>query len=345
MKIENIINHIVLVLDASTSMTHLSSELIKVADNQIAHLASRSQELDQETRITVYAFASEGIGWRTPKIDCLIYDKDVLRVPSISQVYKAHGNTPLIDATLVALDDLATTPEKYGDHSFLVYVLTDGQENISRHGSEHLRRKIADLPDHWTIAAFVPDQYGVHEAKRHGFPAQNIAVWDATSVRGLEEAGLRIRETTETFMSARAHAKKTGTTFRGTRSLFTLKDPSLTQIDRNLAPLNDRKYHLFPVHEAGRIDDFVVRHTGRAYKVGSAYYQLSKREEIQPQKQIAIRSKGGEVYVGAEARQLLGLPDHHVKVSPTHNPDYDIFVQSTSINRKLMPDTDLLLIG
>ena len=223
-------------------------------------------------------------------------------------------------------------------------MLTDGQENISRHRSTDLSRKINALPEHWTLATFVPDQQGVFEAKRHGFPAQNIAVWDATTVRGLEEAGLRIREATETFMSARAHAKKTGTTFRGTRSLFELKDPSLSQIDRNLRPLSNFRYHLFPVHEAGRIDEFVIAHTGHGYQVGKAYYQLSKREEIQPQKQIAIRSKTGEVYVGDEARQLLGLPDHHVKVSPTHNPDYDIFVQSTSINRKLMPDTDLLVL-
>lgn len=345
MKIDNIINHIVLVLDASTSMTHLSNELIKVADNQIAHLASRSQEMDQETRITVYTFASGGINWRTPKIDCLVYDKDVLRMPSISQVYKAEGNTPLIDATIVALDDLAQTPEKYGDHSFLVYVLTDGQENISRHGSEHLRRKIADLPDHWTIAAFVPDQYGVHEAKRHGFPAQNIAVWDATTVRGLEEAGLRIRETTETFMQARSHAKKTGTTFRGTRSLFTLKDPSLAEIKgANLTALHRGQYRLYDVPVVDRIDEFVERQTGRAYKLGEAYYQLSKREEIQPQKKIAILGKDG-LYTGAEARRLLGLPDTHVKVSPNDNPDYEIFVQSTSVNRKLMPGTKLLVLS
>lgn len=345
MKIDNIINHIVLVLDASTSMTHLSNELIKVADNQIAHLASRSQEMDQETRITVYTFASGGVNWRTPKIDCLVYDKDVLRMPSISQVYKAEGNTPLIDATIVALDDLAQTPEKYGDHSFLIYVLTDGQENISRHGSEHLRRKIAELPDHWTIAAFVPDQYGVHEAKRHGFPAQNIAVWDATTVRGLEEAGLRIRETTETFMSARAHAKKTGTTFRGTRSLFTLKDPSLSQISRSLTPLQTRDFQLLPVIHKSRIDEFVQAH-GHSYQVGKAFYELSKRETIQPQKQIAIMSnRDGMVYTGTQARDLLGLPHNHITVGPNDNPDYKVFVQSTSVNRNLMPDTDLLLLS
>jgi Mg-chelatase subunit ChlD len=51
---QNYINHIVMVLDMSGSMSPHARELIKVADGQIAHLARRSQELDQETRITVY---------------------------------------------------------------------------------------------------------------------------------------------------------------------------------------------------------------------------------------------------------------------------------------------------
>lgn len=351
----NIINHIVLVLDASSSMQRKSSELIKVADNQIAYLAQRSKELDQETRITVYSFGSDRTyessygrtNFRRPpaKIECLVYDKDVLRVPSIAQVYHAWGNTPLIDATVLALDDLAQTPEKYGEHSFLVYVLTDGKENDSQVSASMLAGKIADLPDHWTLAAFVPDQTGVYEAKRFGFPAQNIAVWDVNSAAGVEEVGGEIRRATENFMQARAHAHKTGTKFRGTRSLFSLENPSLAQVSRNLTPLSDFKYHVFPVHEPSRIDDFVVKHTGRGYQVGKAFYQLSKREEIQPQKQVAIRSKHGEVYVGDDARNLLGLPDYHIKVSPSYNKDYDIFVQSTSINRKLVPNTELLVLS
>lgn len=340
-KIENIINHIVLVLDASASMGMVASQLIKVADNQIEYLAQRSKELDQETRITVYTFGT--YGWTNPRIDCLVYDKDVLRMPSISALYRCEGRTPLIDATLVALHDLSQTPEKYGEHSFLVYVLTDGAENQSQNRPNALSTSINGLPDNWTIATFVPNQIGVSEAKRFGFPAQNIAVWDTTS-RGISEVGDRIRQTTETFMTARDHAQKTGTTFRGTRSLFTLKDPSLTQIDQTLTPLHPGQYRLYPVVTAGRIDEFVESKTRRAYKLGEAYYQLSKRETIQPQKQIAILGPSG-VYIGAQARQLLGLPDEHVKVSPNDNPDYDIFVQSTSVNRKLMPNTKLLLLS
>jgi hypothetical protein len=228
-KISNIINHIVLVLDASASMNNVSRDVVKVADNQIQYLARRSKELDQETRVTVYTFNTTGY-WGNPQhnIDCLIYDKDVLRVPSIQGLYNPDGATPLIDATLTALEDLELTATKYGEHSFLVYVLTDGEENQSTRSAGELSRKLASLNDNWTIAAFVPNQTGVFEAKKFGFPKDNIAVWDATSAKGVSEMGERIRETTETFMVNRSKG------IRGSCSLFTLAQPSVGEVQNNL---------------------------------------------------------------------------------------------------------------
>lgn len=343
-KAENIINHIVLVLDASDSMTHLKNEVIKVADNQIEYLARRSKELDQETRVTVYSFNTNykvvfGRYDHAPNIQCLIYDKDVLRVPSISEVYKTDGATPLIDATMLALDDLAMTPEKYGEHSFLVYVLTDGEENQSTNRPSVLSEKIANLPDNWTLATFVPNQNGVFEAKKFGFPKDNIAVWDATSTAGVQEMGKQIRETTERFMQARS----TGT--RGIRNLFSLENPTNQDIAKaNLQALHYGQFRLYDVDRKVRIDKFIEEMTGRAYKLGEGYYELSKPEIIQPQKQVAILNKQG-LFVGDDARNLLGLPDEHVRVKPNHNPDYTIFVQSTSNNRNLMPNTKLLILS
>jgi Mg-chelatase subunit ChlD len=72
MAIQNYINHVVLVLDESASMTNHKRDLVRVADGQIEYLARRSQELDQETRVSVYVFSNE--------VKCLIYDKDVLRL-------------------------------------------------------------------------------------------------------------------------------------------------------------------------------------------------------------------------------------------------------------------------
>lgn len=335
--IQNIINHIVLVLDASSSMSNISRELVKVADNQIAYLAQRSKELDQETRITVYTFGT--LGWHDVRIDCLVYDKDVLRMPSIAALYRPSGRTPLIDATIKALDDLAETPERYGEHSFLIYVLTDGAENESYNGPSSLERKIAQLPDHWTLATFVPNQVGVHEAKRFGFPKENIAVWDATSAAGVAEAGSVIREATENFMQARA------TGVRGTRNLFNLAAPRLAEVKTKLEALHPGQYRLYNVgSEPARIDEFVEEQTRRAYKRGEAYYQLVKREKIQAQKEIAIMGAKG-LYVGKAARDLLGLPDYEVPVGPDHNSEYDVYVQSTSNNRKLVPGQKLLLLS
>lgn len=332
MKTENYINHIALVLDASGSMASNASELIKVADNQIEYLARRSKELDQETRITVYSFSD------SHNINCLIYDKDVLRMPSIAGLYRVDGMTALIDATMLAIRDLRLTPEKYGEHAFLIYVLTDGEENNSMERATRLQAEIEHLPDHWTIAAFVPNQQGVFEAKKFGFPKENIAVWDATSVKGVFEAGEKIRQTTETFMQNRRLG------IRGSKSLFTLKTPSVKKVAQALDSLHAGQYRLLDVEETGRIDEFVEFNLRRPYRLGEAYYQLMKTEEIQPQKQIAILANH-KVYIGDEARQLLGLPDYHIKVTPTAYPGYEIYVQSTSVNRKLLAGTKLLILS
>jgi hypothetical protein len=331
MKNENYINHIVLVLDASASMIDHAHELVKVADNQIAYLAQRSKELNQETRVTVYTFND------SDNIRCLIYDKDVLRVPSIAGLYEATGMTALVDATILALKDLSLTPEKYGEHAFLVYVLTDGQENNSLARSSVLSSTISGLRDNWTIATFVPDQQGVFEAKKFGFPKENIAIWD-TSSKGIVEAGKKIRETTEVFMQNRRLG------IHSSRNLFTLRTPSLNTVARNLESLHAGQYRLLDVEYDSRIDEFVESELNRPYSRGEAYYQLMKPETIQPQKQVAILA-GYKLYVGNKARQLLGLPAYSVKVAPTDYPDYEIYVQSTSVNRKLIGGTKLLILS
>lgn len=329
---ENYINHIALVLDASASMSHLRETLVRVADNQIAYLAQRSKELDQETRITVYVFDST--------VRCVIYDKDVLRLPSIRDHYKTSGMTALIDATLKSQDDLAQTAQLYGDHAFLTYVLTDGQENASRARSDMLVQSLAALADNWTVACFVPDQTGKFEAKKFGFPADNIAVWD-TSAKGLAEVGETIRKTTDAYMQGRS------TGVRGTRTLFAMGVDSLnTQTVRaaRLDALSASEYDLLDVDTEGYIREW-VQGKGFTYNAGAAFYQLMKTETIQPTKAIALLERStGKVFMGSNARDLLGLPAMEVRVKPDFNPLYDVFVQSTSVNRKLVRGTKLLLL-
>jgi len=333
---QNYINHIALVLDASSSMGHLQNQLVKVADAQIAYLAQRSRELDQETRVSVYTFNSE--------VKCVIYDKDVLRLPSIAQHYRPFGWTALIDATMKSQEDLSQTAQLYGDHAFLTYVLTDGAENKSRRWTGGaLAQLLEKQAENWTVAVLVPDQIGKFEAKKFGFPVDNIAIWDAKTVKGVVEVGETIRQATDNFMVGRSSG------IRGTRSLFSTG--GIDTLNKNtvkaarLRPLARDTYDVLKVDKAYPIREW-VQEQGHHYLVGKAFYQLTKAETVQPQKTVAIRNrKSGRFHTGPEARNLLGLSQvDNDRVKPDLNPEYDIFIQSTSVNRKLVPGTKLLLL-
>ncbi|MEU9700683.1 vWA domain-containing protein [Streptomyces sp. NPDC047981] len=341
---QNYINHVALVLDASSSMSHLSRKVVEVADQQIAYLARRSRELEQETRVTVYVFADT--------VDCVIYDKDVLRMPSLKQLYRAGGMTALLAAALKSQRELAQTAQLYGDHSFLTFVLTDGQENASHRSPgapskdpRELVRAVSEMigtqEDNWTLAVLVPDQMGKREAMQCGFPKENIAIWDATSTQGLEEAGQVIREATEKFMVGRAKG------IRGSRAVFSTGADAVNKETikaAGLTPVKPSAYQLIPVARDAGIREWVVE-CGHTYRTGGAFYQLSKPEKVQAGKQIAVlEKKTDRVYTGPQARALLGLPDTEVRVKPDHNDDFTIFVQSTSVNRKLVARTRLLLM-
>ena len=182
---------------------------------------------------------------------------------------------------------------------------------------------------------------GVHEAKRFGFPAGNIQVWDATTTAGLEEAAQSILRSADAYMTARS------TGLRSTANLF---DMSAAAVNKQtiqaagLTPLDPSEYLLVPVifgrnFQDGddRIDAFTAS-MGHQYVTGRGFYQLTLAPvKVQVQKDIAIvEKKSGKVYVGKNARALLGLPDMTVTLKAGQNPDYDIFIQSTSLNRKLL---------
>jgi hypothetical protein len=334
---QNYINHIAMVLDQSASMGPHSHDLVAVADSQIAHLARRSQELNQETRITVYVFNNT--------TECIIYDKDVLRLPSIAEFYRPWGGTALRDATGKALIELAETPERYGDHAFLVYVLTDGEENSSRMvTSAQLRASIDALPDHWTVAALVPNALCKHDAKQCGFPADNIAVWNPDDAGGVAEVGATIRQATESFMTNRAKG------VRGSRAIFSTGVDALnaqTIAAAGLTPLPPTDYTLVHVQvpEKTQVKTYIEDNLGLKFRLGSVHYELTKTEKIQPQKDVLVQDKKTKhVYGGRQARDLLGLPDMEVRVKPDANPLYRVFVQSTAPNRHLVTDTELLIM-
>jgi hypothetical protein len=328
----NRITHVNLVLDASYSMSEHASTLVKVVDQHIRHLAERSKILDQDIHISVYDFADD--------VRCLIYDRDVLRLPTIVKLYQPRGNTALIDATLQSLDELAQTAQLHGEHAYLTYVFTDGEENRNRGRAGELRTRLRGLRANETVGALVPNAFAKDEAMAYGFAPENIAIWNPSGRDGVEQAGAVIEQATDSFLEGRARGVV------GTRSLFSTGADAVnaSTVKSTLTPMTDGSYEVLPV---GRDTDIrLFFSTVRTpFRMGANYYQLTKTETIQPQKDVAIREKRtGKFYVGPQARQLLGLGGATVRVKPTHNPEYDVFVQSTSPNRVLKAGTDLLVL-
>jgi hypothetical protein len=349
---QNNINHIGLVLDASGSMQPYENTVWKVIDALMKQLAEQSQQLDQETRITVYSFNTS--------TTCGVYDKDVLRMPKGSDVYHCGTQaTALIDAAMLAIAEMQETPQRYGDHAFLLYVLTDGQENAShRYGSTDLRNKIASLPSNWTLGALVPDFRSVAVAKNYGFPAGNVAVWNTTSASGVEEVGEVIKQSASTYMTQRSQG------VQSTKGLFDTSHVTKAAVSASgMKPLDPSQYLIIPVARSAvdqqnadgkkvvEISRFVEKQ-GHTYVTGRAFYELKTRSRIQGNKAIAVVENGtgkvenstGKVFTGPQARQLVGLPDHDVRIFPSHNKDYTIFVQSTSTNRHLVEGQKVLLL-
>jgi hypothetical protein len=258
-------------------------------------------------------------------------------------LYKVlYENTALLDATLKSQDDLATTSTLYGDHAFLTFVLTDGAENASRVSRGEFQRRLAAMDENWSIGFLVPDAQGERYLNQFGVLSDSIARWDTTSIKGMDDVQAKVQSATTTFMTNRAKG------IRGTRSVFSTGKEAVnkTTIAKALAPLDKSQYTLYDVKFADQIRDF-VRGQGRNYVTGKAYYPLTKAETIQASKQLAVVEKAtGKVFFGSEARHLVGLPDgQSARVRPDSNTFYDVYVQSTSVNRKLVPGTKLLVLN
>lgn len=344
---QNLVNHFGLVLDKSSSMRERVSELIRVADAQVAYWARKSQEYEQETRVSVYVFADEA--------ECVIWDMDVLRLPTIGSFYQPDGWTALRDATALAVNDLKMIPQKYGDHAFVLYVFTDGAENRSRvTTAQALKGLLGGLADNWTVAALVPDLNCKQEAVYHGFLPGNVAVWDMASSAGVSEAMETVQTATDTFMQARS------TGVRSTKNLFggTAVVNAATVAATGLKPLDPSSFLIIPVPQVPpktEISRFIndAKVNAKGYELGKVFYELVQRvdskghrrgERVQAQKTVAVMEKRtSKVFMGPEARKLVGLPDETVTVHPDHNRDYSIFIQSTSTNRHVVPGQRLLV--
>ncbi|MCC5627167.1 vWA domain-containing protein [Nostoc sphaeroides] len=103
------------------------------------------------------------------------------------------------------------------------------------------------------------------------------------------------------------------------------------------------RFQILEVEQDISIKAFVLEN-GLSFKVGRGFYEFTKTETIQAQKEIILMERvTGDLFEGGAAREILGLPmDATIRIKPSNLEKYVVFVQSTSANRKLIGKTRFL---
>lgn len=324
---KTMINHIIFLIDASGSMRPHLPAVKKVFDETLKNFRA-IQTPDQEVRISLYQFDHE--------IKQVILNKSLSNIKEEISFY-ARGMTRMRDTIELAIKEHKPFSKKGEDHTYIVYTITDGSDNDSRITPSALKTTIAGLDDSWTIAALVPSVSDAHSAKMSGIPAGNIQVWDTTSNKGFEEVGRAITQSYTNYSTQRS------TGVRSSSNIFQVNTDALARGDvrNNLTEVKGRLYH---ARKDYTIKPMVEELADRDYVKGCAYYELTKREKVQGYKEIVIVSKKDDKkFGGSAARQMLGLPDQETKVEPGDFGDWRIFIQSTSVNRKVLSGTSIFV--
>lgn len=336
-------NYIGFSRDHSGSMSHIARHAARDYNNSIASIREAAETNNQDTIVSVVEC---GYG-HTNQVRRVITNSNVSTLQPITEsAYSANGRgTPLWDSVGELIEMFEAVPDADDKNvSFLIMVTTDGAENASRkYSAQSIAAKIHQLQatDRWTFVFRVP-RGDARDLARKGIPEGNIQEWDQTQ-RGVETATARDKEAFNNYFSARA----TGQT--ATKKFYTdLSNVSSADVAVALTDVSS-EVQIWPVgpadHDAD-IRNFVEsRLNGSAMLKGAGFYQLTKTEpEVQDHKKILIRDRTTHgVYFGTAARQMLGLPGYGtVRVTPGNHGNFDIFIQSTSVNRKLKSGTSLV---
>ena len=132
-----------------------------------------------------------------------------------------------------------------------------------------------------------------------------------------------------------------------TQSFYTdLSNVSKETIKVNLENISKEASVYLNSIRAGITTKALSEHYTGTYRRGTVFYQLMKKESrVQDYKLICIRDKTTRaIYSGVAARDLLKLPHTGViSLSPKDHGNYDIFIQSTAVNRKIPWNSYILI--
>lgn len=333
--------NVAIVLDRSGSMNHLAEDVRKMYNNIVESMQATSGS-DHDTTLSLITFATD--------VTVDLMPTHISRVPTLTK-FPTGGQTALFDGVgkaIQVLEDEERCTKIYGDDdAYLLNVLTDGEENWSSKLNA-TKIKVAfdrlDRTGKWTMTFNLPYGRKANFVRQFGISPDNVREWEQTT-QGVRETETKTSGGVSTYFAARSAGVKSVKDFykEVNVDLAAVKTvdvkSALTDIHRN--------FKTFKVEKEEPIKEFVQRVTGgKDYVIGSAFYQLTKKEEVQSTKKVLLKPKGSnEIYGGNEARNILGLPTDgtKAKVNPLDLSKWDVFISSTSVNRKLVRGTAVLV--
>jgi predicted DNA-binding WGR domain protein len=140
--------------------------------------------------------------------------------------------------------------------------------------------------------------------------------------------------------------KSAGRMNRGLGRIFSTilrRAPAKTADAADLRAVPPGRFQVLDIDEDCAIRGF-VEENGLTFKKGRGFYEFTKAETIQGNKEVVLMDREtGDLFAGERAREMLGLPEgESVRIRPTALEKYAVFVQSTSVNRVLQGGTRFL---
>lgn len=341
-------NRIMFVLDDSGSMSVCAQEARK-AFNEAFETVKQEATLHKQTTTVSLCKFGERVDFPYLGVPC-----EQIPYLTASTYNPRQSYTAVWDAIGESIQKLERSRgSKDQNVSFLLIVITDGNDNFSKHFLTHcplhveerhlcsLIKKVLDT-GRWSIVLQVPPGRRKYVAETLGIPYENVIEWEGTK-ESIELTSVATQKGLSSYFRSRAGGATNVKNFYVTTDLTKVNKRTLN------SKLDDVSSH-YKCHEVkieSEIEPFVTSKTKRPYIRGEAFYQLMKKETVQPDKEILILDKrDGKLYGGSQARSLIGLPNgQSAKVTPGLHGDKEIYVASKSTNRKLPRGTKVLIRG
>jgi len=317
-------NHVILVVDRSFSMNDGHPQRKYEAANAIItqQLAPFNEARDQETFVSIYEFGLETSGGTH---SVLAYMKS-MPSPVAYAAGRGIGDTPLYDGVVTACKE-AGEADKREDVSFLVLVVTDGQENASKKFNQRDVRELIDAGQragNWTFAFLVP-KGGKETATRHGIPEGNVREWDSATAKAVER---EVKTSAKCFVEQRR---------RGVRQVRHYFKADISNLDGSLGLLSNltQKVFVWTVDKEMDFDQFATEKNFSGKGLRKRFYELMKKEKRIPADReiLVLDRRDGMVYGDGQKtiRSLFGWPTTgEVAVDVGNHGNFAILVESRS---------------